>query len=130
MMMLVIIAGTAFTFSSCRDDSEDNGNSIVGTWTDGEEFIMFCKDGTCFGFEPHKDRLEINKATYKYIESSNELTLYALDGYKETWEVLSLTSERMRLMEEDGKIWLFERVKDPYTEEELEKIYQAQKDRS
>ena len=112
--MILMVCGMMVSMASCdKENSEENGTGIVGTWQmykvdlsfDGEliyterekEVLVFTDDGLMFfGDEDYDDVSE-----YFYTPGSNELTL--MDSYgQETLRIERLTSSELVISETVG----------------------------
>lgn len=135
---------TGFYFLSCSSDDDDNSsesNPIVGTWVSSymdsysgydEEYVMFCADGTFYAFEEDRshgvDYVEVDKMEYVYNAAKNTLIIIEAPGYSTTMDVLSLTNTELKLGKSSGYGYeTYKKVKSPYTQAQLEKMYQSQR---
>lgn len=88
--MLVLVLSTAFAFSSCKDDDEEDkaGYSIIGTWKytfygpNDYVLLTFNADGTGRSVEFDDGEIDGDKS-FLYSYTENILTVYYEKGYKE-----------------------------------------------
>ena len=135
-LLVVIVIVTTLDFTACDSDSDGNGilsdSSLIGTWqTTSKErgdnwyweetsTITFRKDGTGRTISKwHEvydgdddEGMDISNFEYTYKEDILTIIEENEDGELEIskLEVISLTSSRLVLMNEDGDIFTFSKV--------------------
>lgn len=112
-LSILLMAATLFGLTSCKDDDKEK-LSIVGIWKEvNEESSHFDE------YWEIKESGEINEYIYVdgYLDGERHAT-YTYDGKTlvingdivPVDEIISLSSNRMSLLNENGYIWNFERV--------------------
>lgn len=131
--------------SDNSDDSNEGGgiitaSSIVGTWlntsnSDGsEECTMFCADGTAYIYYEESDGFEVEKFSYIYNAEKAKI-IWTKHGVPESFtdDIRILTDSKLVLETHSGNFSYTETYKKTtptYTAAQLEKIYQAQSQKS
>lgn len=105
-----------FAFVSCSsDDKDDGGNSIevveslVGSWkytfSTGYQLVTFKSNGKGTFLEVDEEDEDYEEAfTYSYNANSKTLKINRVDDDPEEWQVVSLTSKKLVVLNEDGRV--------------------------
>lgn len=105
--------GIAVVSCSSDDKDDDGGNntevveSLVGTWKctfrTGYQLVTFKSNGkgTLIEVDEEDEYYEEN-FTYSYNTNSKNLTINWEDDNPENWQVVSLTSTKFVVLDEDG----------------------------
>lgn len=132
--------------SDDSDNSDEGGggiitaSSIVGTWlktsnSDGsEEYTMFCADGTAYIYYEESDGFEVEKFSYIYNAEKGKI-IWIEDDSSDTWsdDIKILTDSKLVLETHSGNFSnteTYKKTTPTYTAAQLEKIYQAQSQKS
>lgn len=131
--------------SDNSDDSNEGGgiitaSSIVGTWlntsnSDGsEECTMFCADGTAYIYYEESDGFEVEKFSYIYNAKKAKI-IWTKHGVPESFtdDIRILTDNKLVLETHSGNFSnteTYKKTTPTYTAAQLEKIYQAQSQKS
>lgn len=107
--------GLSFVSCSSDDNDDDGGNntevveSLVGTWkytfSTGYQLITFRSNGKGtlkeidYAAEDYEDPF-----TYSYNANNQILKMYWEDEDPSEWEVVSITSKKLVLIDEDGEL--------------------------
>ena len=113
-LLAVLFLGFAFVSCSSDDKDDDGGNnievveSLVGTWkytfSTGYQLVTFKSNGKGslkeidYAAEDYKDSF-----TYSYDSDSQVLKIYWEDEDPEEWQVVSITSKKLVVIDEDGE---------------------------
>jgi len=112
-LLAVLFMGFAFVSCSSDDKDDDGGNntevveSLVGKWkctfSTGYQLVTFKSNGKGTLLEVDEEDEDYEEAfTYTYNAKSNTLTIYWEDDDPEEWQVVSLTSKKLVILDEDG----------------------------
>ena len=131
--------------SDNSDDSNEGGGiitaaSIVGTWlntsnSDGtEEYTMFCADGTAYIYYEDSYGFEVEKFSYIYNAEKAKI-IWTKHGVPESFtdDIRILTDSKLVLETHSGNFSnteTYKKTTPTYTAAQLEKIYQAQSQKS
>lgn len=139
---IAVLTGLNFLSCSSDDDNPIDSNPIVGTWAtpvaslssdyNSEGYVMFCADGTMYNFADIDfhglKSVMVNKMEYVYNAAKNSLLIIDESGHSVTYEVFSLTNAELTIGYGSGSGYdTYKKTKSPYTQEQLEKLYQEQK---
>lgn len=116
-LLTILFMGLSFVSCSSDDNDDDGGNnteiveSIVGTWkwsdSEGYQLITFKSNGKGTWKEVDKEEVYEDSFSYSYNSSKKVLKINWDDDDPEEWTVISLTSKKLVLEnEEGGKITL------------------------
>ena len=104
--------GLSFVSCSSDDNDDDGGNktefveSLAGTWkkdfSTGYELITFKSNGKGTMKEFDEDEYHEESFSYSYNASKKVLKINWDDDYTEEWTVISLTSKKLVVMDEEG----------------------------
>ena len=105
--------GFAVVSCSSDDKDDDGGNntevveSLVGTWkctfSTGYQLVTFKSNGKGTLLEVDEEDEDYEEAfTYTYNASSKTLKINWEDDDPEQWQVVSLTSKKLFVLDEDG----------------------------
>lgn len=113
-LLAVLFMGFAFVSCSSDDKDDDGGNnievveSLVGTWkytfSTGYQLVTFKSNGKGslkeidYAAEDYEDSF-----TYFYDSDSQVLKIYWEDEDPEEWQVVSITSKKLVVKDEDGE---------------------------
>lgn len=113
-LLAVLFMGFAFVSCSSDDKDDDGGNnievveSLVGTWkytfSTGYQLVTFKSNGKGslkeidYAGEDYEDSF-----TYSYDSDSQVLKIYWEDEDPEEWQVVSITSKKLVVIDEDGE---------------------------
>lgn len=113
-LLAVLFMGFAFVSCSSDDKDDDGGNnievveSLVGTWkytfSTGYQLVTFKSNGKGslkeidYAAEDYEDSF-----TYSYDSDSQVLKIYWEDEDPEEWQVVSITSKKLVVKDEDGE---------------------------
>lgn len=121
LLIATLLIGTAVSFSSCKDDDEENENipvnngggtgttsstyNIIGTWKcsydSGYTLLTLNSDGTCVWTDvSYTYGKEYDYGSYTY---SNGVLTFKFDGERETIGIKWLNANSFQ--DEDGEIW-------------------------
>ena len=86
-LLLMAIAGMAFTFASCSSDDDDvKNNPLVGTWISFDynvnDTINFNKDGSIIQHSGKADGSALSRSKGHYSVAGNKLTVHWTSGLK------------------------------------------------
>ena len=115
-------------------------SSIVGTWlntsnSDGsEDYTMFCADGTAYIYYEDSYGFEVEKFSYIYNAEKGKI-IWIEDDSSDTWsdDIRILTDSKLVLETHSGNFSnteTYKKTTPTYTAAQLEKIYQAQSQKS
>ena len=123
-----------------KDGGIITASSIVGTWlntsnSDGsEDYTMFCADGTAYIYYEDSDGFEVEKFSYIYNAEKGKIIWIENDS-SDTWsdDIRILTDSKLVLETHSGNFSnteTYKKTTPTYTAAQLEKIYQAQSQKS
>lgn len=112
-LLAVLFMGFAFVSCSSDDKDDDGGNnievveSLVGTWkctfSTGYQLVTFKSNGKGTLLEVDEEDEDYEEAfTYTYNANSKTLKINWEDDDPEQWQVVSLTSKKLVVLDEDG----------------------------
>lgn len=111
-LLAILFMGLSFVSCSSDDNDDDGGNktefveSLVGTWkkdfSTGYELITFKSNGKGTMKEFDIDEYHEDSFSYSYNASKKVLKINWDDDYTEEWTVISLTSKKLVVMDEEG----------------------------
>ena len=113
-LLVILFMGLSFVSCSSDDNDDDGGNntevveSLVGTWkytfSTGYQLITFRSNGkgTLKEIDYEEDDYE-DSFTYSYNANNQILKMYWEDEDPSEWEVVSITSNKLVLIDEDGR---------------------------
>lgn len=110
-LVLLLAVVLSVGFASCKDDDDDGGNtSIIGTWrgdySSGYYLITFREDGT--GVEQEYDREDgmgegmLSADPFSWAQDGDRIIIRYDDGYKETYEDVSISGNTLTFVNPDG----------------------------
>lgn len=119
-MMLVLVLGTAFAFSSCSsDDDESDAKLLVGTWVTTKnsihETLTIGKSGSWMWMSRGSYGTSYRKGTYTFDPESRTIIvdIQAVEGengaYVETIFVQTLTSATLSIISDSSGSTTFRR---------------------
>lgn len=117
-LLAVLFMGIAFVSCSSDDKDDVGGNntevveSLVGQWkytfSAGYQLVTFESNGKGTLLEIENEKVDYMDAfTYTYDAKSNTLTLYYEDDEPDVWVVVSLTSKKFVVVDEDEYLLTF-----------------------
>ena len=112
-LLVILFMGFAVVSCSSDDKDDDGGNntevveSLVGTWkctfSTGYQLVTFKSNGKGTLLEVDEEDEDYEEAfTYTYNASSKTLKINWEDDDPEQWQVVSLTSKKLVVLDEDG----------------------------
>lgn len=112
-LLVILFIGFAVVSCSSDDKDDDGGNntevveSLVGTWkctfSTGYQLVTFKSNGKGTLLEVDEEDEDYEEAfTYTYNASSKTLKINWEDDDPEQWQVVSLTSKKLVVLDEDG----------------------------
>lgn len=113
-LLAVLFMGIAFVSCSSDDKDDDGGNntevveSLVGTWkytfSTGYQIATFKSNGkgTLKEVDYEDDYEDEDAFTYSYNANNQTLKISWADGDTDEWQVVSLTSKKFVILDEDG----------------------------
>ncbi len=112
-LLAILFMGLSFVSCSSDDKDDDGGNntevveSLVGTWkctfSTGYQLVTFKSNGKGTLLEVDEEDEDYEEAfTYTYNANSKTLKINWEDDDPEQWQVVSLTSKKLVVLDEDG----------------------------
>ena len=112
-LLVILFMGFAVVSCSSDDKDDDGGNntevveSLEGTWkctfSTGYQLVTFKSNGKGTLLEVDEEDEDYEEAfTYTYNASSKTLKINWEDDDPEQWQVVSLTSKKLVVLDEDG----------------------------
>lgn len=108
-VMLIALLAMGFTFTSCEDDKEDDGISIVGKWVDGHKIMELDKNGRYYSY--YDNDSQKREGTYSYNANQSLMIVNVPasskngnSAYQNTYIVQTLTKTTLVLLYTDGDV--------------------------
>ncbi len=113
-LLVILFMGFAVVSCSSDDKDDDGGNntevvkSLEGTWkctfSTGYQLVTFKSNGKGTFLEVDEEDEDYEEAfTYTYNANSKTLKINWVDDDPEEWQVVSLTSKKLVVLNEDGR---------------------------
>lgn len=141
-MVLLAAVMSGLYLVSCDSDGEGGNpkSQILGTWASvsspGEKGagMMICADGTGYFYASYSNGYDgvgyVEKFEYLYDEEDNYGTITFIFGnFSATYHIAIITDTKLVLIQSGGN-QVYKKITPTYTAAQLEKIYQAQSQKS